>query len=158
GDTFQARVRKLPHPDFAGPLTEGFLGYLVTDVQTTYWLHVAELEDFTQHHVDRTPESIYSTASLAKGYLAAFGFPRAAERIWQLAVPALGYTAEDVAGFAASTYFGGRAEVHRRSEPCQVAHLDFKSQYVAVSHLVDLQVCWLAQTVAVHDCTETIKV
>jgi hypothetical protein len=157
GRIFGVKVRKLPHPDFSGPLTSEFLDYLVTDVHTTYWLYAAELEDYHQLGLGRTPESIYSTASLAKGALHAFGFPRAKDRLWKLDLPAAGYSAEAVEGFAATSYFGGRAEVHTRSQIREMLHLDFKSQYVAGSDLMGLQDFWCAKEVTVRDVTAEIR-
>ena len=106
GEVFNARERKRPHPDFTGPLTVEFLDYLVGDVRATYWLSVAELEDYQRLGIARTPESIFSTASLAKGFQHAFGIPRAKQRSWHLGLPALGYSSDDVEGFAAVSYFG----------------------------------------------------
>ena len=143
GEVFNARERKHPHPDFTGPLTVEFLDYLVGDVRATYWLAVAELEDYQRLGIARTPESIFSTASLAKGFQHAFGFPRAKERSWHLALPESGYSADDVEGFAAVSYFGGRAEVHYRAKPGEVVHLDFKSQYIFVGDRMYVQdFCW----------------
>ncbi len=157
GEVFGARVRKRPHPEFAGPLTEDYLSYLVTDVRATYWLEVAELADFRHLGLSRTPESIYSTASLAKGFQRAFGFPRTGERQWRLDLPALGYSAEAIEGVAATTYFGGRAEVRDRSRVAEVLHLDFKSQYVAGSDLMGLQRYWCAKAVTVRECTAELQ-
>lgn len=157
GEIFGARVRKRQHPDFSGPLTREFLDYLVTDVQATYWLQVAELDDYQQLGLSRTPESIYSTASLSKGVSRAFGFPRAKERQWHLDLPEAGYNADAIEGFAATTYFGGRAEVHARSQVAEAVPLDFKSQYVAGSDLMGLQDFWLAKDVAVRDSTAEVR-
>jgi len=154
GETFHARERKRLRPGFAGPIDDEFLVYLVGDVRATYWLAVAELEDYSALDLPLQPESVYSTASLAKAMLRRFGFPPASERRWHLEVSELSYTADDVAGIAASTYFGGRAEVRYRGKSAEVIHLDFKSQYGAVSHRMGLQSFWLAADVTAHDCTD----
>jgi hypothetical protein len=155
GDVFNARVHKRDLPDFSGPPNEQSLDYLVGDVQATYWLAVAELDDYAQHRLGRKPESIYSSASLAKAYLHEFAFPRASQRDWHLSIN--DYSAHDIGGFAATTYFGGRAEVHHRAEAVEIMHLDFKSEYVAVNDAMGLQDFWLARDVTVQDATTQIR-
>ncbi|MGO8950083.1 MAG: hypothetical protein ACLQUY_20985 [Ktedonobacterales bacterium] len=156
GEIFDAQVKKRPHPDFAGPLTEEYLDYLVGDVQAAYWLSVAEQADYQRLGLSRSPESIYSTASLAKGFQHAFGFPRTKQRRWHLDLPACGYSTDDIQGFAAMSYFGGRAEVHYRARPSEVLHVDYKSQYIAIGHRMGLQRFWLTKDVSVRDCTQEI--
>jgi hypothetical protein len=160
GDTFRARVRKRERPDFAGPYTEETVEYLVGDVQATYWLGVAELADYQQHGVSRKPEANFSSASLTKGYLQDFGFPPARERTWHLDWPDLpeqSDTVHNIEGVAMTTYFGGRTEVHHRLDPVEVLHVDFKSAYVAINHLLGLQALWLAKAVTIRDCTEEVR-
>ncbi len=154
---FGAQVQKLPHPDFAGAITDDYLSYLVADVQATYWLSVAELRDYSALAVSKRAESVYSTASLAKGYQQDFGFPTTRQRQFHLALPELGYVAADVNGFAMSTYFGGRSEVRYRSAPVETIHLDFKSDYVAGTDLMGLQRFALAQEITARDCTRELQ-
>ena len=154
---FGTPVQKLPHPDFAGPITDAYLRYLVADVQTTCWLSVAELRDYAALGVSKRAESVYSTASLAKGYLHDFGFPTSSERQIDLSLPELGYSTAEVNGFAMSTYYGGRSEVRHRSAPVEVIHLDFKSDYVAVCDLMGFQRFALAREMTARDCTQELQ-
>jgi len=150
GETFKAKVRKFEeHPDFAGPITEEYLDYLVNDVRGTYWLLDAELEDFYALGLPLHPQSVYSTASLAKALLRKFGFPDTRNRTWK--------TPDEIMGKAAATYYGGRSEVGYRGVPAEVMHLDFKSQYGAIKHNMDTQLFDLAVDVHVEDCAQELR-
>ena len=134
GDAFKARARKRPHPDFTGPLTES---------SSTIWSAMCEQRTglawgnwkIQRLPMDRTPESIYSPASLSKGFPCRLWLPSCAR-------------ANMAARRAGTWIFGGgcrglrgvqriSAGVRRcwwRPALGTVFHLDFKSQYVSASH------------------------
>jgi hypothetical protein len=144
-----AKILKWDSPDFEGPITYHFLGYLVNDVQSTYSLFVALRDLYRRHHLHRPIWSIYSEASLGKGYFQTLGMPRATERTWSVSPV--------VQGYAMSAYYGGRAEAHIRLKPVQVIYCDFKSQYATVNALMRLQDVLLAKEVSTRHVTAEVR-
>ncbi len=92
--------------------------------------------EFDRHPIIVPPWRAQSGASLAKGYIRAFGVaPRSVLQ------PDF---SKEHQGIAASTYFGGRVECRIVGEPMPVMYIDAVSMYPAVFDLLDL---WFTQVI-----------
>ena len=84
---------------------------------------------FRQHVLTQTlPHRIYSEASLGKAYLREMGIEP-----WRRVQPDFD---PEIIGAIMSSYFGGRAEIHRRREIVQTLYCDFASMYPTVCTLM----------------------
>lgn len=90
------------------------------------------IAEYNKHgFTDQTPVTrIYSEASLGKAYLEAMNI-----RPWRLAQRDF---PNEILGAIMGSYFGGRAEVHRRHEVVRTIYCDFASMYPTVCTLQDL--------------------
>src|SRR5271167_138440 len=89
------------------------------------------MERFGQHKLTQTlPHRVYSEASLGKAYLREMGIAP-----WRQVQPDFD---PEIIGAIMSSYFGGRAEVHRRREIVQTLYTDFTSMYPTVCSLLGL--------------------
>src|SRR5205814_2918959 len=91
------------------------------------------------------PTRIYSEASLGKAYLEAMNIKpwRQVQRDFP----------NDTLGAIMSSYFGGRAEVHRRREVVRTIYCDFASMYPTVCTLQQLWHFVIAEGVDWEDAT-----
>ena len=78
----------------------------------------------------RFAHRIYSEASLGKAYLREMGI-----KPWRKLRPKFD---PEIIGVIMSSYFGGRAEVHRRREIVKTLYCDFASMYPTVCTLMGL--------------------
>jgi transcriptional regulator with XRE-family HTH domain len=140
-------TRKAQTDEHGGVLSDQYLHYAVTDVQTTWECHLALSERFREHDVGLTRLSqILSEASLGKAYLRQMGV-----RPWRELQPEF---PNAILGAIMSSYFGGRAEVHLRREVGQVLYCDFLSMYPTVCTLIGLWQFVIAKEVRWRDATE----
>jgi DNA polymerase family B len=127
----RTETQKAKTEEHGGVLSDEYLSYAVTDVQTTWECYLALLERFGEHDVGLTRLSqILSEASLGKAYLRQMGV-----RPWRELQPDF---PNALLGAIMSSYFGGRAEVHLRREVRQVLYCDFLSMYPTVCTLMGL--------------------
>jgi hypothetical protein len=114
---------------------ENVLGCLYDVAKTSELLFAAGAE-YDRHPINVPPWRAQSGASLAKGYIRAFGVaPRSVLQ------PDF---SKEHQGIAASTYFGGRVECRIVGEPMPVMYIDAVSMYPAVFDLLDL---WFGQVI-----------
>lgn len=142
-------TQKLAADEHGGPLTEAYLDYACTDVQTT-WECFSALKVMYDSHGLATPfEKVLSEASIGKAYLKQMGI-----------APLLSSQPEGERsdfGRIMSTYFGGRAEVRIRREITQVLYCDFKSMYPTVNALMGLNRFVIADGYTQQDATEETR-
>jgi hypothetical protein len=131
--------------EHGGPLTPEYLNYCRHDVRATWALYQRLRDLYRQHGISRPLWSIYSEASLGKGYLQDLGIPRFMQQ--RKTFP------KAVQGYGMMAYYGGRSEVHIRQQPVEVLHCDFRSEYPTVNALMGLQELLLARKIAVRPCT-----
>ena len=138
--------RKLDTEEHGGPLTEDYLTYAVSDVETTWECFVALCQRYSRHALTETPiHKIYSEAGIGKAYLRQMGVAPWKEQ--QLDMP------PELLGAIVSSYYGGRSEVHIRRQVRQVAQCDFLSMYPTVCVLMGLWRFVTATGVEWHDAT-----
>jgi transcriptional regulator with XRE-family HTH domain len=140
-------TRKATTEEHGEVLTEEYLSYAVTDVQTTWECHLALSERFDEHDLGDTRLSqVFSEASLGKAYLRQMGiWP------WRDLQPDF---PNALIGAIMSSYFGGRAEVHLRREVRQILYCDFLSMYPTVCTLMGLWQFVIAKEIRWRDSTE----
>lgn len=129
----------------SGRVTREELAYCANDVFCTQALLSIAKKEFDRHHLALLPDKAYSSASIGKAYLRAFGLKRP---------PKL--TNKD-AGIAMQAYQGGRSECKIRCTKVPVLRLDFVSQYLTVNALLKNQQILLADSVEFKDATDEIS-
>jgi hypothetical protein len=136
--------------DFGRKIDRTFIQYAVQDVEVTWRCFEQLHQRYDAHHLGGTqPTRIYSEASLGKAYLRAMGI-----KPW-LSVET---TRSPVTiGRTMSTYYGGRAEVHRRREVVRVLYCDFVSMYPTACTLMGLWRFVIANGVEEHDATADVR-
>ena len=120
---------KADFSDFGRDIDEEFISYAIDDVQVTRECYERLIAQYEKHGLSgQTPATrIYSEASLGKAYLEAMNI-----RPWRLVQRDF---PNDILGAIMSSYFGGRAEVHRRREVVRTLYCDFASMYPTVCTL-----------------------
>jgi hypothetical protein len=143
----KTETQKAQTEEHGGVLSDQYLSYAVTDVQTTWECHLALSERFDEHALGLTRLSqVFSEASLGKAYLRQMGV-----RPWRELQPDF---PNALIGAIMSSYFGGRAEVHLRREVRQVLYCDFLSMYPTVCTLMGLWQFVIAKEIRWRDATE----
>lgn len=137
--------------DTYGKINNEAVDYCRQDVQTTAELFVALIADFAAHPIDLQPHQVYSSASIAKAYLAAM-------RLTPLLAPggAGADTSDQVLGIAMSAFYGGRAECHIRKHPVPVRLVDFTSMYPTVNALMGIWRLLTARQIQIYDDISTV--
>ena len=149
--TLSRDILKVDHPKFdvdehGGPLTPDYVAYGLRDVQATWECYeklTTKLAGYGLTTIE--PKTLYSEASLGKAYLKQMGV-----KPWRDLQPDF---PPEMIGQIASTYFGGRAEVHIRREKRQVLYCDFLSMYPTVCTLMGLWRFVIAKGVVWKDTT-----
>jgi hypothetical protein len=128
----KTRTRKAAFTDYGRDIDEEFISYAIDDVQVTRECYELLVEEYKKHGLsDQTPATrIYSEASLGKAYLEAMNV----RSWWQMQHD----FPNDILGAIMCSYFGGRAEVHRRREVVRTIYCDFASMYPTVCTLQQL--------------------
>jgi hypothetical protein len=141
---------KIKFEDFERPIDAEFIRYAVTDTEVTRRCYQELTRRFAEHGLTHTlPHRIYSEASLGKAYLREMGI-----RPWREVQP--GFEPE-IIGAIMSSYFGGRAEVHRRREIVQTLYCDFVSMYPTVCTLMGLWRFVIASEMAHEEATAEVQ-
>jgi hypothetical protein len=119
-----------------GTISEENVAGCLYDVAKTSELLFAAGREYDRHPIDLPPWSAQSGASLAKGYLRAFGVaPRSiVQRDFS----------KEHQGYAAAAYFGGRVEARIVAEPVPCTYIDAVSMYPTVFTLLNL---WFDQVI-----------
>jgi hypothetical protein len=124
-------TQKAEFEDFGRPIDAEMIAYAIQDVQVTRECHQKLMVEYDKHGLSSgTPaHRIYSEASLGKTYLEAMKITpwRKTQRDFP----------NDILGAIMSSYYGGRAEVHRRRE-VRTLYCDFASMYPTVCTLQGL--------------------
>jgi hypothetical protein len=147
-EIFKTEHRKLGEIEHGKPLTSRYIKYLRRDVLVTQEVLFAELEEFARHPIDLDPCQAYSSASIGKAYLQAFGITRPLDR---------SALTDEQLGYWTSAFYGGRAECHIRRELIPITYLDVRSMYPTTHSLLDLQRFLLAKTIGVQDATDEVQ-
>ena len=143
----KTETQKAKTEEHGGVLTDQYLSYAVTDVQTTWECHLALSERFDEHDLGLTRLSqVFSEASLGKAYLRQMGV-----RPWRELQPDF---PNALIGAIMSSYFGGRAEVHLRRMIRQILYCDFLSMYPTVCTLMGLWQFVIAKEIRWREATE----
>ncbi|MCH8877953.1 MAG: hypothetical protein IIA89_14235 [Chloroflexi bacterium] len=137
-----------------GVITLKYLLYNRQDVEMTFHLAVAALEEFDRHPISRghhppgelSETKVFSSASIAKAYLKHMSIkPRI---VAQPKFP------KNVIGCAMEAYYGGRVEIRARRVRLPVAHLDFFSMFPTINVLMDLWKFAIARRIEVVEDPE----
>jgi hypothetical protein len=125
-------TQKAKFDDFDKDIDEEFISYAIDDVEVTHECYEELIAEYNRHRFppDKLPSQIYSEASLGKAYLEAMNvLPwRRVQRDFP----------NEILGAIMGSYFGGRAEVHRRREVVRTIYCDFASMYPTVCTLQGL--------------------
>ena len=146
-ETFATEHRKIG-VDHGKPLTRDYLDYLRRDVLVTQELCERLLEEFHRHPIGLDASQAYSSASIGKAYIDAFGI-----------TPMLGRTtlSDEELGLWMSAFFGGRAECRIRGELAPVTYLDVLSMYPTVFTLMGLTRFLIAEEIGSEDVTDEVR-
>ena len=137
---------KIPFQDFGRAIDAEFISYALADTQATWRCYQELMRRFSEHRLTRAvPHRIYSEASLGKAYLREMGI-----KPWREVQPDFD---PEIIGAIMSSYFGGRAEIHRRREIVQTLYCDFASMYPTVCTLMGLWRFVIASGMTHEDAT-----
>lgn len=143
---FLGVARKASFSDFGRAIDPEFITYAVQDTEVTWQCYEALIARYQQHGLGTPPTRIYSEAGLGKAYLNAMNI-----RPWRVVQPDF---PPEIIGAMMSSYFGGRAEVHRRREIVPALYCDFASMYPSVCTLMCLWRYVVSDGVTHEDWTE----
>jgi hypothetical protein len=146
-----------------GVVTRDYLDYNRRDVQASWELYLALLEEWHRHPFARVPTPVeverdsaallitraYSPATIGKAYLRAMNIRPRLEH--QPGFP------KQFLGRSMVAYFGGRSECHIRRQIVPVTYLDVLSMYPTVCALMGLWPFLIADRVEVEDATRETK-
>ncbi len=137
---------KIPFDDFGRAIDPEYIGYAIADTRATWRCYQELMRRFSEHGLAHTlPHRIYSEASLGKAYLREMGI-----KPWREIQPDFD---PEIIGAIMSSYFGGRAEIHRRREIVQTLYTDFTSMYPTVCTLMGLWRFVIASGMTHEDAT-----
>ena len=100
-----------------GKITREYIDYNVNDTLSTYELYEKALELYRLYGLDKSPNRLFSPASIGKAYHEKMGVKPFFEKNPDFP--------KDVVGYVMNTYYGGRTEVRIRKTTVKVAYLDF---------------------------------
>jgi hypothetical protein len=140
------RPQKRRFEQFDRAIDAELIAYAVQDAEVTWQCYEALTERYQRQGLSTPPTRIYSEASLGKAYLEAMGI-----KPWRACQPDF---PPEIIGALMSSYFGGRAEVHRRREIVPALYCDFASMYPTVCTLMDLWTYVVAGGVEHDDWTD----
>ena len=95
-----------------GRVTPEHIDYCRDDVRATAELYEKAAAEYARHPITKPATQVYSSASIAKGYLTDMGLIPPLDR-WPDFPP-------EQMGAAMSAFYGGRAEIRHRNEPLPV--------------------------------------
>lgn len=147
-EIFGTAHRKIGDTKHGEPLTRKYVEYLRRDVLVTEELYLKLGEEFERHPIDLDASRAYSSASIGKAYLRAFGITPPAERSG---------VSDEVMGYCMNAFFGGRVECRIRKELVPITYLDVRSMYPTVFSLLGLQRFLTADQIDCEDATEEVR-
>jgi len=130
-----------------GVITPDYIDYARRDVRATTELFEKLYTEHRKHPIELEPTQAFSTASVAKQYLYAFGV------VPRLAFDNIGL---EVLGAAMESFYGGRAECKFRHVAVPVELHDFTSMYPTVNALMGLWWLLTAESIAAVESTESV--
>jgi hypothetical protein len=148
GREFNIKHQKIVHTP-TGDVTIAEISYCRGDVKSTVEIlnDVAKVE-YDLHPIAKLPDQLFSTASVAKGYL---------EKM-QIDHPRNKFVKRDRAfGIAMQGYMGGRAECRIRKCEVPVVPVDFMSQYPTVNEMLGDWPVVTAKTILLEDATDEVR-
>lgn len=144
GKRFRCEIQKSDTEEHHELLSPSYISYMINDVLATINLLEKEVDIFKQHMLEKPLSSMYSVASLGKGYYEKIGIPPFMEA--HSNVPKWVYDC------AMKSFYGARSEIKMRLTPVEIRYCDFKSQYTTANALLGLQELLLAEYVEVINC------
>lgn len=138
-------TQKLSTSGHGETLTDSYLDYALADVQATWECYAILGNRYECLRLDAPVSRISSEASVGKAHLAQMGVLPWREVDTEVA--------PELLGRILSSYYGGRAEVHRRRETVEVVYADFLSMYRTVASLMELWRFVTAQGIIEHEVT-----
>jgi len=145
---FGTEHRKLGDVEHGQRLEPRYIEYLRRDVLVTEEVLMAELEEFGRHPINLDPCKAYSSASIGKAYLEAFGVTPPMDR---------SMLSDEQLGYWTCGFYGGRAECHIRRQLVPLTYLDVRSMYPTTHTLLDLQRFLVAETITCEDATAELQ-
>jgi hypothetical protein len=138
---------KIEH-DPTGDVTPEEIRYCLRDVKCTVEVLNAAKVEYDLHPIGKGPDELYSSASVAKGYL---------EEL-QITSPRAKFCKRNYAfGISMQGYIGGRAECRIRKCEVPVVPVDFMSQYTTVNELLGNWSVLTAKSVSFKDATQEVR-
>lgn len=148
GKLYDTKVKKADF-EWTGHITEQSLDYLVQDVVSTFSLFGQLRDQYDLFGLDLPLSKVYSAASIGKALLKMMGVEPGAAKI--ATIP------DDIKGYCATTYIGGRTEDKIRKQEELVTVIDFTSMYPTMCILMALWDFIICDHIEVEDFTEGAK-
>jgi len=139
---------KLNHTP-TGNVTAEEISYCRQDVRVTVEILNALRTEFDCHPIHRSPDQVYSPASIFKAYLEAMGISPPLKKF---------RLSSRVQGIAAQAYYGGRSEVRIRHAVVPIVHTDFLSEYPTVITLMGLWPFVTAKRLRIKTATSEVRI
>ena len=149
GEILGIAEKKLEDDIQHGSLSAHYLDYAVRDVTATWQIFQALRAIYQKYHFSQKMQYIFSEASLGKALYKELGITPVMSRMNNIP--------DEYHGYAMTSYYGGRSEIHFRKEPVEVAYCDFKSEYPTVFSLLGLQDMLLAESFEIQDITDCVR-
>lgn len=131
-----------------GRVTERYIDYLITDVETTFQVYQKLVAELDIYQIDIPLTKIYSSASLGKYALKQLGIKPFLELNPDFS--------PEMLGNIMTSYYGGRCECKIRKTPTKVTTLDFTSMYPTITMEMDLWKFMIAESVEMKVVTNEI--
>lgn len=142
--------RKQASSEHGTHLTTRYLDYALNDVRATWECYEKLVARYQRFGLTGTGvHQIYSEASIGKACLRHMGI-----RPWREMQPEF---PPELIGLIASSYYGGRSDVHLRRVVKQVLYYDFLSMYPTVCTLMELWQFVIARGMAYEDATTDVQ-
>lgn len=141
--------KKLEEDIQHGSLSAHYLDYAIRDVTATWQIFQALRAIYQKYNFSQKMQYIFSEASLGKALYKELHITPVMSRMQNIP--------QEYHGYAMTTYYGGRSEIHFRKEPVEVAYCDFKSEYPTVFSLLGLQELLLAESFEIQDITSETR-
>ncbi|WP_319507631.1 hypothetical protein [uncultured Methanolobus sp.] len=148
GEKLNTKTKKMKGIEH-GKVTDNYIDYLITDVETTYQVYEKLIEELDRYQIDIPPTKIYSSAAIGKYALRQLGI--------ESFLPLNPDFSPEMIGNIMTSYYGGRCECKIRKQPLKVTTLDFTSMYPTITMLMDLWKYMIAQSLEMKDATDEIK-
>ena len=133
-----------------GKITKQYLNYNVNDTKSTYELYQKCMQRYQTFLLQKTPNQLFSPASIGKAYLEKIGIKPFMEKNPDFP--------KEILGYVMMSYYGGRVECRMRKKPVKVTNLDFTSMYPTVFVLLAMYQFLISDKITFsHSKTKTQK-